>query len=93
MPYPHAYITLTPEEKESIKQELQRLTYARQWRKRKPLQALWLSNEKKTFRNISGYLEVDYSTVRNWVYRYRKEGLEGLISWMNRSGFGKGRSV
>jgi len=93
MPYPHTYITLTAEEKESIKQELQRLTYARRWKKRKPLQALYLSDQRKTFSNIARYLEKSNRTVRRWVYRYRKEGLEGFIKWLNHSGFGKGRSL
>ena len=84
MPYPHTYIKLTPEEKKKIEKEIERLTLLRQWKKRKPLQALYLSNKKKTFKNIAEYLGVDYSTIRNWVYRYRKERLEGLISWINR---------
>ena len=93
MPYPHTYITLTAEEKEKVKQELQRLAYARQWRKRKPLQVLYLSNEKKTFANIALCLDKSYSTIRRWIYRYQKVGLEGFIKWLNRAGFGKGRNL
>jgi hypothetical protein len=93
MPYPHKYITLTPEEREKIKKELYRLLMARKYKKRKPLTALYLSDQKKTISSIAKYLEKTNGTVRNWFYRYEKEGLDGLILWINRSGFGKGRSV
>jgi len=95
MPYPHSFITLTPEEQARLKKESERLARVRKWKRRLPLQALYLSNEKKTFRDIAEYLGVDYSTVRNWVYRYRKcgtqtparrGGLEGFIAWVNRPG-------
>jgi hypothetical protein len=84
MPYPHKYITLTPEEREKIKKELYRFLMARKYKKRKPLQALWLSNEKKTLSSIAKYLEKSNRTVRRWFYRYQKEGLERFIKWLNR---------
>jgi len=93
MPYPHTFITLTPEERQRIKTELQRLVALKRWKKRKPLQALWLSDQKKTYKNIANYLEKSYFTICKWVYRYRKDGLDGFIRWLNRSDFGKGRSV
>lgn len=93
MSYPHKYLFLTPEEKKKIEDEIKRLTIAHQWRKRYPLQALLFSNQKMTFKNIANTLGVDYSTVRDWVYRYRKKGLDGFIEWINRPGFGKGRRV
>ena len=93
MPYPHQYITLTPEEKKRIEKEIERLTLLRKWEKRKPLQMLYLSDQKTTFRDIANYLGKSYFTICKWVYRYRKEGLDGFILWINRSGFGKGRSV
>ena len=93
MPYPHKYITLTPEDREKIERELKRLARLRKWKKRMPLQALWLSDEKNTFSSIARSFGKGYSTVRNWVYRYEKEGLDRFILWINRSGFGKGRSV
>ena len=80
MPYPHTYIKLTPEEKKQIKDELQRLTYLQQWKKRKPLQSLYLSDQKKPFQDIANYLGVSYSSVRQWVYRYRKSGLNTFIA-------------
>jgi DNA-binding transcriptional ArsR family regulator len=75
MPYLHTFITLASEERQRIKIELQRLAALKKWNKRKPLQALYLSDQKKTFRNIAAYLGVSYSSVRQWVYRYKKEGL------------------
>jgi len=86
MPYPHKFITLTLEERERLEKELQRLTLLRRWKRRKPLQTLYLSDQKKTFRSIAEYLGVSYRTLRGWVYRYRREGLEGIISWVNRPG-------
>ena len=80
MPYPHVYITLTPEERQRIKTELQGLAFLKKWNKRKPLQALYLSDQKKTFQNIADYLGVSYTTVRGWIYRYRKDGVDDFIS-------------
>ncbi|MBI4712738.1 MAG: helix-turn-helix domain-containing protein [Planctomycetes bacterium] len=79
MSYPHTYIKLTPEEKKQIETEIQRLTYARQWKKRKPLQALYLSDQHKTYQNIANYLVVSYRMVQKWMSRYRKQGLNGFI--------------
>ncbi|MFH0887624.1 MAG: helix-turn-helix domain-containing protein [Planctomycetota bacterium] len=79
MPYPHTYIKLTPEEKKQIKDELQRLTYLKQWKKRHPLQALYLSDQKKPFQDIANYLDVSYMSVRRWVYKYRKFGLNTFL--------------
>ena len=79
MPYPHTFITLTPEERQRIKAELQRLAALKKWHKRKPLQALYLSDQRKTFRDIAKYLGRDYSTIRRWVYRYEKSGLDSFI--------------
>lgn len=86
MPYPHYFIKLTPEEEKRIEKEIERLTLLRKWEKRKPLQALYLSNEKKILKDIAKYLKVDYSTVRNWFRRFRKQGLDGFIRWINRPG-------
>ena len=80
MPYPHTYIKLTPEEKEKITKELKRLLLAGQHNKRKPLQALYLSDQKKIFQDIANYLGVSYRTVKRWVYRYKKSGLNSFIS-------------
>jgi transposase-like protein len=79
MPYPHTFITLTPEERQRISQELKRLLLAGKHNKRKPLQALYLSDQKKIFRDIAGYLGVSYTTVRRWTYKYRKDGLNGFF--------------
>lgn len=91
MPYPHVYIHLTTEEREQISKELKRLLLAGKYQKRKPLQVLWLSDQKKTFKDIANCLGKSFDTVRRWVYRYRKDGLEGFIRWLNRPGFGKGK--
>jgi CRP-like cAMP-binding protein len=80
MPYPHYFVKLTPDEKKRIAKEIERLTLLRQWKKRKPLQALYLSNERKPFRDIAKYLGVSYRTVKRWVYRYKKSGLDCFIS-------------
>ncbi|MFH1231894.1 MAG: helix-turn-helix domain-containing protein [Planctomycetota bacterium] len=83
MPYPHTYLTLTPEESQRIKTELQRLAALKKWNKRKPLQTLYLSNEKKPLKDIANYLDVPYSTVRRWVARYRNEGLSVFLPVVN----------
>ena len=92
MPYPHVFITLSPEERQRLKQELQRLALLKKWHKRKPLQALYFSDQKKIFHDITRYLGKSNRTLRRWIYRYRKDGLDGFIRWLNRSGFGKGRT-
>jgi len=79
MPYPHVYITLTPEERQRIKTELQRLVTLKKWNKRKPLQALWLSDQKKIFQDIANYLKVTHHTVQRWIAKYRKEGLNAFF--------------
>ena len=79
MPYPHTYITLSPEERERLKAELQRLVTLKKWKKRKPLQALYLSDQKKIFRDIANSLEVTYRTVQRWLSQYRKDGLNAFI--------------
>jgi hypothetical protein len=84
MPYPHKFIKLTPEEREKIKRELKRLARLEKWKKRKPLQALYLSDQKKTISSIAKYLEKTNRTVRGWFYRYEKEGLDRFIKWVNR---------
>lgn len=80
MPYPHTFITLTPEEKKQIKDEMQRLTYLKQWKKRKPLQALYLSDQKKPFQDIANYLKVTHRTIQRWIAKYRKEGLNAFLT-------------
>ena len=79
MPYPHTFITLTPEERLRLKAELQRLVTLKKWKKRKPLQALYLSDQKKIFRDIANSLGVSYTTLRRWIYKYRKNGLDAFI--------------
>ena len=79
MPYPHTFITLTSEERQRIKTELQRLVTLKKWHKRKPLQALYLSDQKKIFQDIADYLDVAYRTVIRWTITYRKEGLNAFI--------------
>ena len=79
MPYPHVFITLTPEEKEKISKELKRLLLTGKYQKRKPLQALWLSDQKKIFRDIANYLKVTHRTVQRWIAKYRKDGVNTLI--------------
>ena len=91
MPYPHQFITLTPEELEKITIELKRLALQSKWKKRRKLQALYFSNMKVTFSDIAKNSRVHYTTVRRWVYRYQKDGLENFIRWLNRPGFGKGK--
>jgi hypothetical protein len=80
MPYPYQYITLTPEQRKNIERELERLIRLRKWKKRKPLQALYLSNEKKTISSIAKYLDKPYSTVCRWVALFKKEGLSAFVT-------------
>jgi CRP-like cAMP-binding protein len=79
MPYPLTFITLAPAERERIKTELQRLAALKKWHKRKPLQALYLSDRKKTFQDIANYLKVTHRTVQRWIAKYRKDGLNDFI--------------
>jgi CRP-like cAMP-binding protein len=79
MSYPHIYITLTSEERQLIKTELQRLSVLKQWNKRKPLQAIYLSDQKKIFHDIANYLKVTYRTVQRWIAKYRKDGLHAFF--------------
>lgn len=79
MPYPHAFIKLTKEERRKIKSELQRLLAAGLPKKRKPLQMLYFSDIGKTFKAIAKYLDVDYRTVKRWISAYRKDGLAAFI--------------
>jgi len=79
MPYPHTFITLTSEERQRIKTELQRLVTLKKWHKRKPLQALYLSDQKKIFRDIANYLKVTHRTVQRWIAKYRKDGVNTFI--------------
>lgn len=80
MSYPHVFITLTPEERQRIKTELQRLAALKKWNKRKPLQAIYLSDQKKIFWDIANYLGVNYRTVQRWIAKYREEGLAAFIN-------------
>ncbi len=82
---------LLKKEIEKIKKELERLARLRKWKKRKPLQVLYLSNEKKTISSIAEYLGKSHWTIRRWIYLYRKKGLEGVIEWVNRPEFFKGK--
>ena len=84
MPYPHQYITLTPEEQEKITIELKRLALQGKLKKRKQLQALYFSNMKVTFSGIAKSSKVHYATVRRWIYYYRKHGLDAFISLLNK---------
>lgn len=79
MPYPHTFIKLTAEERKKVSIELKRLAAAGQWRKRKPLQALWLSDQGRTLDQIAEYLKVTYQSVKMWVAKYRKEGLVSFL--------------
>jgi len=79
MPYPHTFITLTPNERQRLKQELQRLAALKKWNKRHPLQALYLSDQKKIFQDIANYLKVTHRTVQRWIAKYREIGINGFI--------------
>jgi len=80
MPRPHAYVTLPPEDKIWIEQEIKRIRMIDQSSKKmRPLQALWLSNKKYMYKAISLHLNVSYRTVTRWIRRYRKAGLGAFI--------------
>jgi hypothetical protein len=79
MPYPHIFIKLTSEERLKVSAELQRLSVAGKWRRRKPLQALYLSDQGKTLDQIAEHLKVTYRVVQTWFAKYRKEGVAGFL--------------
>jgi hypothetical protein len=79
MPFPHTFIKLTADERKQVSAELQRLAVAGQWRKRKPLQALHLSDQGRTFDQIAEYLKITYRVVQMWFARYKKEGVTGFL--------------
>ena len=84
MPYPHRYITLSPEERNRISRLLQELSINRQYRKRIRLQAIWLSDQKQTYLQISQNLNVTYQSVKMWIAAYRKVGLDEFMARMKK---------
>lgn len=59
--------------------ELQNLAANGQYRKRKRLQAVWLSHSGLTYQQISKRLEVSYRIVKQWLSTYRKKGIEPFL--------------
>jgi hypothetical protein len=79
MPYPHKFIKLTPAQKKQVDQALKHFVITHQYRRRKRLQIIYLSDQGKTFREISRRLGVSYRTVKRRVSLYQKEGLDPLL--------------
>lgn len=79
MPYPHVFIKLTEEERKIVNDELKNLAIAGNYKKRRPLQILYLSDSGITFSGICTRLGFSYATVRRWIYRYKKEGLKPFL--------------
>ncbi|MEW6027325.1 MAG: helix-turn-helix domain-containing protein [Planctomycetota bacterium] len=80
MPYPHTYIKLSPEEKSRISRELEQMALKGKHRKRKRLQAVWLSNSGLTYEEISQRLDVTYQSVKMWILAYKKLGIDEFLA-------------
>ncbi|MFH1229905.1 MAG: helix-turn-helix domain-containing protein [Planctomycetota bacterium] len=79
MPYPHAFITLTPQERKQVSFWLEQYSLTGQYQKRRRLQVLYLSDQKIEFERIARRLKYHYNTVRWNIYLYRKQGLKPFI--------------
>ena len=79
MPHPNVFIKLTPEERQRVSNRIQRLVIDGQFRRCKPLQALYLSDRGQTFSQISKTLNVTYRVVQMWVAKYRKDGIKWFV--------------
>ena len=82
MPYPHTYIKLTDEERKKINQELQVMAMRKQFRKRRRLQSISLSDSGFNYDEISHRLDVSYWAVQLWISTYRKLGLDKFLASM-----------
>ena len=79
MPYPHAFIRLTDEESQKVSFWLKRYLVTEQYKKRRRLQVLYLSDQGFAFDKITRRLNCHYNTVRGNIYLYRKQGLKPFI--------------
>ncbi len=79
MPYPHKYIHLTPAEREKIAAELKRLVIAHQFKARRRLQVIYLSDSGLDYQQISERLNMPYMTVRRCIYAFKKEGFSAHL--------------
>jgi transposase len=84
MPYPHTYIKLSPDEKSRISRELEQMALKGEHRKRKRLQAVWLSNSGLTYQEICQRLDVTYQSVKMWITAYKKLGLSEFLTKMKK---------
>ncbi|MEW6027520.1 MAG: helix-turn-helix domain-containing protein [Planctomycetota bacterium] len=78
MPFPHRFIKLADEERRRISRELERLAQQGDFRRRKRLQAVYLSNSGLTYDRIAERLKVSYWSVQLWISTYQKLGLNGF---------------
>ena len=79
MSYPHQYIKLSEEEQKRITRELQNFAIKWKFRKRRRLQAVWLSHSGLTYQEISKRLGITYRSVKQWLSTYRKKGIEPFL--------------
>jgi len=84
MPYQHRFIKLAEEERKRISRELERFAIRGEHRKRKRLQAVWLSDSGLTYQQISKRLDVTYQSVKMWISAYRKSGLDEFLAKMKK---------
>ena len=84
MPFPHKFIKLTDEERKRISRELQAMALKGQSRKRKRLQAVWLSDSGLTYEQICQRLDTSYWAVQLWITTYQKLGLDGFLASMKK---------
>ena len=71
MPYPHQFIKLTAEEQKRLLAELQRLFMTGQYSKQRPLKALYLSDKRKTYKDIANELKMERGS-KMACFRYSK---------------------
>ncbi|MBI5779398.1 MAG: helix-turn-helix domain-containing protein [Planctomycetes bacterium] len=80
MPFPHVFIKLTDQERNTVAKELTAFSIKGKFKKRKALQVLWLSDQGFTFQSIGQRLNYSYIRVRQLIYLYRKQGLKPFLS-------------
>lgn len=84
MPFPHKFIKLTEVKRKRISQQLQFMAVRGQFRRRKRLQAISLSDKGHTFEQVSTMLDVTYQSVKMWVSLYQKVGLDEYLARMKK---------
>ena len=83
MPQTPKYLKLTGEERKTLAIEIQNALKMQDYKKRRRLQIPYLSDQGCSYRAIMQATQYGYSTVRYWLYRYKKEGLKAFLKHWN----------